>query len=122
MSDSILESVKKTLNLPSDYDVFDQDVIMHINSAFSTLNQLGVGPSQGFMIEDDSATWSTFLAEDPRLNFVKTYTYLSVRLVFDPPTTSFQLDAIQDQLKELSWRINEDREVEQWVEPTTTSS
>lgn len=117
MVDSILESTKKVLNIPSDYNVFDQDLILHINSVFSTLNQLGIGPTQGFMIEDGATEWDTFLAGDIRLNNVKTYTYLRVRLLFDPPASSFAITAIQDQIKELEWRINAQREDEQWTEP-----
>lgn len=117
MVDSILESTKKVLNIPSDYNVFDQDLILHINSVFSTLNQLGIGPTQGFMIEDGATEWDTFLAGDIRLNNVKTYTYLRVRLLFDPPASSFAITAIQDQIKELEWRINTQREDEQWTEP-----
>lgn len=121
MSDSILESTKKVLNLSTDYDVFDQDVIMHINSALGTLNQLGIGPSQGFMIENDNATWTAFLEGDLRLNSVKTYVYLRVRLLFDPPGTSFAIAAIQDQIKELEWRLNAQRESDKWVSPAPSN-
>lgn len=121
MSDSILESTKKVLNLSADYDVFDQDVIMHINSALGTLNQLGIGPSQGFMIEDDSATWAAFLEGDLRLNPVKTYVYLRVRLLFDPPGTSFAITAFEDQIKELEWRLNTQRESDKWVSPAPSN-
>lgn len=117
MNESILLSVKKTLNLAADYDVFDQDVIMHINSVFSTLNQLGVGPREGFMIEDDAPTWETFLDEDPRLNHIKTYMYLRVRLLFDPPTTGYHVEALQRQIQELEWRINVQREDVKWALP-----
>jgi hypothetical protein len=117
MSDSILESVKKVLGLSADYDVFDQDLILNINSVLSTLNQLGVGPAAGFMIEDDTATWTTFLGSDPRLNNVKSYMALRVRMVFDPPTTSFLLSALKEQIEELSWRINVQREEEGWIDP-----
>jgi len=117
MTDSILDSTKKTLNVPADYDNFDPDIIMHINSVFSTLNQLGVGPQEGFMITDDTAVWNTFLGGDPRLNNVKTYIYLRVRLLFDPPGTSFVLEAIKEQIKELEWRINAQREDELWIAP-----
>lgn len=118
MSESILQSVKKTLNLEADYEAFDQDVLMHINSVFSTLNQLGVGPALGFMIEDAGQTWDAFLGNDPRLNHVKTYVYLRVRLLFDPPTTGFHVKAMQDQIQELEWRLNVQREDTQWVDPS----
>lgn len=117
MSDSILVSTKKVLNLPEDYDAFDQDVILHINSVFSTLNQLGVGPAEGFMIEDDAAIWATFLDGDPRLNHIKTYVYLRVRMLFDPPTTGYHVEAMKEQIKELEWRMNVQREDTQWVDP-----
>ena len=117
MSDSILTSTKKTLNLSEDYEAFDQDVILHINSVFSTLNQLGVGPDEGFMIEDSSATWDAFIDGDPRLNWVKTYVYLRVRMLFDPPTTGYHVEAMKEQIKELEWRLNVQREDTEWVNP-----
>lgn len=106
MTDSILESTKKALGLSSDYTVFDADIIMHINSVFSTLQQLGVGPRNGFFIEDDSKIWSEFINDDSRLNAVKSYMYLRVRLLFDPPATSFAIDSFQKQITELEWRLN----------------
>lgn len=118
MPESILKSIKKTLNLAADYEAFDQDVIMHINSVFSDLYQLGVGPAQGFMIEDEGKTWDEFLGNDLRLNNIKTYVYLRVRLLFDPPTTGFHTKAMEDQIKELAWRINVQREDTQWTAPT----
>lgn len=118
MSDSILKSIKKVLNLGDDYDVFDVDTLMHINSVFSTLHQLGVGPDQGFMIEDDQQTWDAFLGADPRLNNIKTYIYLRVRLLFDPPQTGYHTKAVEDQIKELEWRINVHREDTKWIDPT----
>lgn len=122
MSDSILNSTKKLLGLAEDYDVFDIDVTMHINSALSTLNQLGIGPAQGFSIEDESTTWAAFLGGDARLNDVKSYVYLRVRLLFDPPGTSFAIASFQEQVNELAWRINAQREDEQWTPPATTIS
>lgn len=117
MNDSILTSTKKALGLAEDYEAFDPDIIMHINSVFSTLNQLGIGPTLGFMIEDKEALWDTFLGSDPRLNNIKTYVYLRVRMLFDPPQTGFHTQAMQDQIKELEWRINVQREDEHWVDP-----
>jgi hypothetical protein len=114
---SILTSVKKVLNLADDYTAFDQDVIMHINAVFSTLNQLGVGPFSGFQIEDKLANWDAFLQGDLRMNDIKTYVYLRVRMLFDPPTTGYHVTAMQDQIKELEWRINTRREDEQWTDP-----
>jgi hypothetical protein len=118
MSPNILQSVKKTLNLAADYEAFDQDVIMHINAVFSTLHQLGVGPGTGFAIEDGGETWQQFLGNDPRLNNIKTYIYLRVRLLFDPPTTGFHVTAMKEQISELEWRINTHREDTQWTDPT----
>lgn len=118
MSESILQSIKKTLNLQADYEAFDQDVLMHINSVFSTLNQLGVGPASGFAIEDGEKTWEEFLGQDPRLNHVKTYVYLRVRLLFDPPATGFHVSAMKEQITELEFRLNVQREDTQWVDPT----
>jgi hypothetical protein len=114
---SILESTKKVLGLTEDYTVFDEDVLMHINSAFATLHQLGLGPAEGFSIEDSNTTWDAFLSNDPRLNSVKSYIYLRVRLLFDPPTTSYLVEAIQKQLTELEWRLNVRREETAWVDP-----
>ncbi|QAU06721.1 virion structural protein [Gordonia phage Chikenjars] len=110
MSESILNSTKKILGIDEDYDAFDMDVILHINSALSTLNQLGLGPEEGFMIEDESAEWGDLLEDDMRLNSVKSLVYLKVRLMFDPPTTSFALTAMQEQIRELEWRLNVYRE------------
>ncbi len=110
MTDSILNNTKRVLGLQEDYDAFDADIILHINSVFGTLNQLGIGPEEGFLIEDAEATWSTFLAGDKRLNPVKTYVYLRVRLLFDPPNTAYLVSAMQDQIREMEWRLNVQRE------------
>lgn len=117
MEDSILVVIKKLLGIPEDYAAFDVDVMTHINSAFSTLTQLGIGPATGFMIEDDSAVWADFLATDKQLNPVKTYIALRVRQVFDPPTTSYVVAAFNEQIKELEWRLNVHREETGWVDP-----
>lgn len=103
--DSILDSVKKALGLSSDYTAFDPEIIMHINSVLSTVTQLGVGPEGGFSIEDATDTWSDFFEPDSRLDFVKTYVYLKVRLVFDPPANSFVVTSMEKQASELEWRI-----------------
>ena len=112
MSDSILNSTKKALDVPEDYDVFDGSIIMHINSVFSTLNQLGVGPVGGYAIEGSTPTWTQYLEEKANLNFVKSYMYLRVRYLFDPPATSFMFTAMKEQMAELEWRINAERELE----------
>lgn len=110
MSDSILTTVKKLVGIDESYDAFDLDIITHINSALSTLNQLGIGPEEGFMIDDDTATWDQLLGDDNRLNSVKSLIGLKVRVVFDPPATSFTLDAFNKQIEELQWRLNVYRE------------
>lgn len=106
MADSILDNTKKALGLVPEYTVFDSDILMHINTAFATLTQLGVGPTDGFMIEDKDKTWDTFLGSDPKLNLVKSYVYLRVRVIFDPPQSSFVLDSMKQQLQEFEWRLN----------------
>ena len=116
--DSILTSVKKTLNLDEDYTFYDPEITLHINSVFSTLTQLGVGPSTGFMIEDKTATWDDFLEGNLEYSFIKTYFFLRVRLLFDPPTTGYVLDSFKEQLKELEWRINVVRESTEWIPGT----
>ena len=103
---SILDSTKKVLGLDSGYTAFDLDVIMHINSAFATLHQLGVGPEEPLEIEDNTVLWDAFTGGNKKINSAKTLTYLMVRLWFDPPTTSFDLNAKQEQIKELQWRLN----------------
>lgn len=104
---SILKSIKKLLGLNADDKSFDTDIIIHINSAFATLNQLGVGKKVGFAISDDSATWESIFGNNLTLNgFIKTYVYLKVRLVFDPPTNSFVVESIKQNISEYEWRIN----------------
>lgn len=104
--DSILQSIKKMLGLPSDYGVFDPDVIMNINMVFNILNQLGVGPEEGFSIYDESATWEDYLGDCRQLEMVKTYVYLKVKQIFDPGTSSALSTAIENQIAELEWRIS----------------
>lgn len=105
--ESILTSIKKLLGITAEYTHFDADIIMHINSAFMTLNQLGVGPSSGFYIEDKSTTWEDYIEDPAKLQAVKTYVYLNVRLVFDSASLgSATLAAYERQIKELEWRLN----------------
>lgn len=104
--DSILTSIKKLLGIPEEYEQFDTDVIMHINSALFVLTQLGVGPSGGFSITDKTSKWTDFVSDVTKIESIKTYVYLKVRLVFDPPTSSAVIDAINRQISELEWRIN----------------
>lgn len=114
---SILDSTKKALGIDPDYDVFDPDITMHINSVFVTLNQLGIGPAEGYAIEGADEEWSAFLGNDKLLNNVRTYVYLRVRILFDPPSTSFTLDAMKQQIQELEWRISVYREGKSWTDP-----
>lgn len=106
MDNSILASIKKLLGLNPDYDDFDQDIIMHINSVFMILTQLGVGPSKGYAITDDSSTWDEYLPEDPILESVKSYMYMKVRLLFDPPTSSSAMESMNRLINEFEVRIN----------------
>jgi hypothetical protein len=117
MEQSILTSTKKILGIAEDYTVFDLDIITHINSAFSTLTQLGVGPAAGFMIVDDTTEWTDFIVDDLQYNSVKSYVFLRVRQLFDPPTTSYLISAVERQIQELEWRLNVHREETQWVDP-----
>ena len=104
--DSILISIQKLLGITEQYENFDQDIIMHINSAFMILNQLGVGPKSGFSINDKSSTWNEFIPESSNLEAVKTYVHLKVKLMFDPPLSSTVIEAIKSQINELEWRLN----------------
>jgi hypothetical protein len=118
MEESILKSTKKILGIREDDASFDLDVITHINSAFSNLTQLGVGPEEGFIIEDDSEEWGDYGVDElPILSQVKTAIYLRVRLLFDPPSTSYLLEAMKQQAQEHEWRINVMREATGWVDP-----
>lgn len=101
--DSILDSIKKLLGIQPEYTSFDEDIIVAINTSFATLNQLGVGPEGGYMIEDNTQTWNDYITTT-NLNMVKTYIYLKSRLLFDPPTGGV-LDAIKNQLAELEFRL-----------------
>lgn len=103
---SILESVKKVLGLAPDYTAFDIDILLHINSVFATLHQLGVGPEDGFSISGKESKWESFFQGATHLNSVKSYMYAKVRIMFDPPTTSFGLDALKEICKEFEWRLN----------------
>lgn len=115
---SILNSTKKTLSIAPDDPSFDIDIIMHINSIFSVLNQLGIGPVDGYMIEDSEDTWDAFIGSGSKLNLVKTYVYLRVRMLFDPPGTSFFKESMEKQIAEFEWRLSVHREGESWVDPT----
>lgn len=104
--DSILASIKKMLGITEEYNVFDTDIIMHINSVFFTLTQLGVGPPDGFTIQDETAVWCDFIPDGANLEAVKSYVYLKVKLLFDPPLSSAVTEAINKQINEFEWRLN----------------
>lgn len=106
MEDSILTSTKNVLGLDGSYEAFDQEILTFINTAFSTLQQLGVGPTVGFSITNKETKWNAYLTDQNLLGLVKTYVYLVVRLMFDPPTTSYLIEATDNQKKEYEWRIN----------------
>lgn len=106
MDESILTSIKKLLGIPEDYEHFDQDIIIHINSVFMILNQLGVGPTEGFTITDKTAVWREFISDNKKFESVKTYMYMKVRLLFDPPLSSAVMECINKVISELEWRLN----------------
>lgn len=107
MDDSILNSVKKLLGIAEDYTYFDTDIILHINTVLSTLYQLGIGPiGTGYAIASSQETWSDLLGDDYRINFVKTYVALRVKMLFDPPTAGPLIEAYNREINELTWRIN----------------
>lgn len=110
--DSILTSIKKLLGITEEYTHFDADIIMHINSVFMILTQLGVGPSEGFSISDKTATWDDFLPDGKNLEAVKSYMHMKVRLLFDPPLSSTVTDCIGRMISELEWRLNAEAESE----------
>jgi hypothetical protein len=105
MENSILNDVKRLLGLVEEDTNFDADIIIHINTAFTILTQLGVGPTDGFYISDKSAQWKDFLSDNNKFNSVITYVYLKVRMVFDPPQTSFLIESINRNIEQLEWRL-----------------
>lgn len=106
--ESILTSIKKLLGISEDYTQFDDDIIMHINTTFLNLTQLGVGPSEGFSIEDDSTYWEDFVdvESNAQLQAIKSYMYLKVKLLFDPPLSSSVIESTNRTIAELEWRLN----------------
>ena len=104
--DSILTSVKKIIGISEEDESFDTDLIIHINSVLMILNQLGVGPEDGFSITDKSAVWTDVIGDNKLIEATKTFVGLKVRLIFDPPTSSAVLDSINKTISELEWRIN----------------
>ena len=104
--ESILTSIKKLLGIAEEYEFFDEDIIMHINSVFMILNQLGVGPSDGFRIEDKTTTWDDYISDNKNLDAVKSYIHLKVKLLFDPPLSSAVIESMKQMIQELEWRLN----------------
>lgn len=109
IKDSILKSIKKLLGISPDYAHFDPDIIMYINSAFMVLTQIGVGPPNGYAIEDDKDQWDDFIDKEEerlKLQSIQSYVYLKVKMVFDPPTSTAVLESMNNMIKELEWRLN----------------
>lgn len=105
MDESILDSVKKIIGIDSSYNVFDTDLIIHINTVFMILNQLGVGPAEVFSICDNTTTWSSFIQGNAAIQSVKSYMALRVKMLFDKPTSGTLIDAYKEDIKELEWRM-----------------
>lgn len=106
--ESILTSIKKMLGIEASYTHFDSDIIMNINSALMVLCQLGVGPSEGFVIEDETSTWNDFVPNETpvQLEGIKTYIFMKVKLIFDPPLSSSVIESYNRQIAEFEWRLN----------------
>lgn len=104
--ESILTSIKKLLGIAEEYAHFDVDIIMHINAELMTLSQIGIGPSEGFIVTSDYQTWSDFLGNQTNVEAVKTYVFLKVKMAFDPPTSSFVMDAYRRQAEEYLCRLS----------------
>ena len=106
MQDSILMTIRKLVCGDPYADHFDTDLLIHINACFSILNQLGVGPESGFVVTDETQSWSSYVADNRTLNMVKTYVTLKVKKIFDPPLTSSVLEAMDKEISQLEWRLN----------------
>ena len=122
---NILKSIKKNLGLDENYNAFDHDVITHINTCFFTLEQLGIGPEEGFVVEDGTEVWTDFTDDEigrSAMNALQTYIYLKVRLLFDPPATSYHIDAIEEQIRELEHRLLTERELVKWTASSSLPS
>ena len=110
MTTSILADTKKALGLAPEYTPFDPEIIMHINSVLADLNQLGVGPDIGLAIVDETNLWTELLASDARMNHVKSYIFMRVKMLFDPPTLGYVLTSMEKMIEKAEWRINAARE------------
>lgn len=107
--ENILDSIKKLLGIEKEYNHFDDELVIFINAAFSSLLQIGVGLDKGFMITDKSETWFDLFGDTTDIESIKLYTYFKVRIGFDPPTNAFVIDAMERQMKEIEWRTNVQR-------------
>ena len=105
MEESILKTIKQLIGCPDDFEQFDLDLIVHINSAFATLTHLGVGPKEGYRITGADNAWSEFEDDAQKLSLIKDYVYIKTRLLFDPPTSGSLMDSLKEQLKEMEWRL-----------------
>lgn len=103
---SILTSIKKMLGIEEEYEQFDQDIIMYINAVLGILTQIGVGPENGYSIVDKNNTWNDYISDISKLEMVKTYIYMKVRLMFDPPQSSSVIEVLNKQISELEWRMH----------------
>ena len=115
MNESILATIKKMLGLGADYTAFDMDIIVLINGAFMTLHQLAIGPEEGFSITGKTETWNDYLSDPSKIELVKSYIYLKVKLIFDPPLGSAVMEAINRQISEFEWRLNVAVDTEQYL-------
>lgn len=111
--ESILTSIKKMLGITEEYKQFDTDIIIHINTVLMTLNQIGIGPIDGYAISSDLETWNDFVGSEHKghVEAIKTYVYIKVKLVFDPPSGSSILEAFKNTANELEWRLNVQKEL-----------
>lgn len=105
MQNSILLTIKQMLGIPSEYSVFDEELIVYINTVIAALRQLGVGPENGFAITGENDSWEDYIGDTSMYENVKSYIYLKVRMMFDPPSSSFVLEAFKNQAAEIEWRI-----------------
>lgn len=110
MEENILNSIKKLLGIPEDYTAFDKDIMTHINSVFMILSELGVGPSNGYSLKDGNEKWGDFISDDENLEGIKTYVYMKVKMIFDPPLNSAVLASMKELISEFEWRINNEAE------------
>ena len=105
MEESILKTIKQLIGCPDDFEQFDLDLIVHINSAFATLTHLGVGPKEGYRITGADNVWSEFEDDAQKLSLIKDYVYIKTRLLFDPPISGSLMDSLKEQLNEMKWRL-----------------